>query len=306
MKMMKTYLRPIRRAAFACLCLATSLSGHVMAQPPLPNEQEPLPAQAPLPPAYPPAELDRIVSPIALYPDPLLAQVLTAATYFDQIPEAARWADQHHYLSSDALGAAVAADQVPWDPSVQALLPFPSVLEMMSSDPAWTQELGTAVLAQRPDVMDAVQRMRQKARDFGYLRSTSAFTVSGGPYIEILPVDPGFIVVPYYDPALVFVAPRRGVVVSGAIRVGFGVRLGVAFAPWGWGSTRFGWGEHAIIVNNARWDRTWANRAVYVHPYVVRGHGGPRPPEGHRQIGRSPREREDARMGRPSREEHRR
>src|SRR2546426_3965233 len=124
----------------------------------------PLPASAALPPAYPPAELDRIVSPIALYPDPLLAQVLTAATYYNEIPDAARWADQHHYLTGPALTAAMASDQVPWDPSVQALLPFPSVLDVMASDMPWTQEIGTTFLAQSNDVMDAVQRDRKSTR----------------------------------------------------------------------------------------------------------------------------------------------
>src|SRR5579862_741429 len=91
-------------------------------------------AQAP-PPSYPPGELDRLVQRVALYPDALLAQVLSAATFSDQIPDAARWADQHHYLTGDALARAISEDQLPWDPSVQALLPFPTVLDMMASDP---------------------------------------------------------------------------------------------------------------------------------------------------------------------------
>ena len=78
------------------------------------------------------AELDELLAPIALYPDPLLAQILAAATFADQIPAAAQWADQHHYLTDGALMATIAADRVPWDPSVQALLPFPSVLDMMA------------------------------------------------------------------------------------------------------------------------------------------------------------------------------
>src|SRR5215831_830432 len=86
--------------------------------------QAPLPSVGPAPANFAPAELERIVSPIALYPDPLLAQVLAGATFSDQIPDAARWADQHHYLTGAALPAAIAGDQVPWDPSVQALLPF--------------------------------------------------------------------------------------------------------------------------------------------------------------------------------------
>jgi Protein of unknown function (DUF3300) len=104
------------------------------------------------------------------------------------IPDAARWADEHHYLTGAPLTAAIGADRLPWDPSVQALLPFPSVLDMMASAMPWTQELGDAFLAQRADVMDAVQRIRQKAQSYGYLRSNPRMTVSQGPYVEILPV----------------------------------------------------------------------------------------------------------------------
>src|ERR1700692_3465012 len=133
-------------------------------------------------PSFTPEQLDKLVARIALYPDSLLAQVLAAATYSDQIPDAARWADQHHYLTGDGLAQAIQADHLPWDPSVQALLPFPSVLEMMASDMTWTNKLGDAVLAQHQDVMDAVQRMRQKAKDYGYLRSNAQIIVSDGPY----------------------------------------------------------------------------------------------------------------------------
>src|ERR1700681_2977089 len=150
-------------------------------------------------PSFTPGQLDKLVARIALYPDSLLAQVLAAATYSDQIPDAARWADQHHYLTGQALADAIQGDQLPWDPSVQALLPFPSVLEMMASDMNWTTDLGNAFLAQQEDVMDAVQRERQQARDFGYLRSNGQIIVGGGPYITIAPVNPGFVVVPYYD-----------------------------------------------------------------------------------------------------------
>ncbi|MGD0002099.1 MAG: DUF3300 domain-containing protein, partial [Bryobacteraceae bacterium] len=117
-----------------------------------------------------PGQLDNLVSRIALYPDPLLAQVLTAATYYDQIPDAAAYADQHSYLQGDELAAAIQADNVPWDPSVQALLPFPSVLDTMERDMSWTQALGEAVLNAREAVLDAVQRMRQHAHDNGNLR----------------------------------------------------------------------------------------------------------------------------------------
>ncbi len=82
-------------------------------------------------------------------------------------------------------------------------------------------------------------------------------------------MNPAYIVVPYYDPLVVFAPPRRGVVVSGVIGVGFGVSIGPAFAPWGWGATHFGWNQHVVIVNNAPWRRTWTNRVTYVHPYAV-------------------------------------
>src|ERR1700733_10110020 len=192
-------------------------------------------AQGPPPPSFPPQQLDQLVARIALYPDPLLAQILAAATYSNDIPPAAQWADQHHYLAGQELANAIQGDQLPWDPSVQALLPFPSVLDMMNSDMNWTTQLGNAFLAQQQDVMDAVQRQRANAQRYGYLRTNGQIVVSGGPYITIMPVDPGFIVVPSYAPASVFFAPRPGFVVGGAIQFGFGVGIGGFFGPWGWG-----------------------------------------------------------------------
>ncbi len=300
----------IRFVAASCaLFLAAALfTAASFAQAPLPQappEQAP-PGQAQAPPYYPPQELQRLLSPIALYPDPLLAQILTASTFPNDIPDAAQWADQHHYLTGDALAQAITADQLPWDPSVQALLPFPSVLDMMASDMPWTQELGDAVLAQRPDVMDAVQTLRREAAEYGYLRTNPSIVVGMGPYITIMPANPAFIVVPYYSPAVVFAAPRIGFAVGAAIRFGFGINIGFAFRPWGWGLTRFNWGGRALIVNNAPWGRTWANRATYVHPYSVRrfARSAPRPPERHELVKRSPAEREAAKAGRAVKEEH--
>ena len=261
-------------------------------------------AQAP-PPAYPPDQLDRLVARIALYPDPLLAQVLTAATFPDQIPDAARWADEHHYLNGDQLSQAITEDQLPWDPSVQALLPFASVLDMMASDMNWTSDLGNAVLAQRPDVMDAIQRERQKARDFGYLRSNQQIVVTGGPYIEITPVNPAFIVVPAYDPLIVFAPPRPGFVVGAAIGFGFGIAIGTWFRPWGWGASRFVWNTHVVVVNGRPWERTWVNRTTYIHPYPgVRSYEAPARIEHHELIKRSEHERAEQRAGHAHEEEH--
>jgi hypothetical protein len=261
-------------------------------------------APPPPPPSYPPQELDRLVSRIALYPDPLLSQILAAATFPDQIPDAARWADQHHYLTGDTLARAISDDHLPWDPSVQAMLPFPSVLDTMASDMGWTSELGNAFLAQQPDLMDAVQRERHRAYDYGYLRTNPQIVVNGGPYIEILPANPNFIVVPYYDPLIVYAAPRPGFFVGGAIGFRFGIAIGPAFRPWGWGVNRFAWGDHRVFINNARWDRSWVNRGAYVHPYAVPRYNAPRPAERHELEGRTDRERQAWRNGREREEEH--
>jgi hypothetical protein len=260
-------------------------------------------AQAPA--AVSPGELDKIVSRIALYPDPLLAQILGAATYPEDIPDAAQWADQHHYLAGDALAKAIADDHLPWDPSVQALLPFPSVLETMAGDMAWTDQLSNAVLAQRAEVMDAVQRMRKKARDFGYLRSSGQIVVGTGPYITILPVNPEFICVPYYDPLIVFAAMRRGVSLGGSIIFGYGITIGAAFRPWGWGAIRFDWGAHSWFIGNTIWNRTWADRAGYKGPYGAQRFETGKRVEGHELIQRSQHEREAGRAGHTRVEEHR-
>ena len=230
-----------------------------------PNDQQAQQPPAPLPPA----QLDRLVNRIALYPDPLLAQTLTAATYWDEIPDAAAWADQHSYLHGDALNAAMQADNLPWDPSVLALLPFPGVLDMMARDPDWTGQLGNAVLVQDADVMDAVQRLRREARGYGYLASNSDVDViDDGGYVEIEPFNPYLYYVPVYDPLIVFGPPRPGLFIGGVIRFGPAVTLGVSFGRFGWFGAGFGWGSHALLIDHRPWVRTYANRGVYVHPFA--------------------------------------
>ena len=175
---------------------------------------------------------------------------MTAATYHEQIPEAAAWADQHSYLKGDALANAIQEDHLQWDPSILALLPFPSVLDMMARDPVWTEQLGNAVLTERAEVMEAVQRMRKKAMDYGYLKPNQYFNVvSDGGYVEILPLDPGLIYVPEYDPLVVFGGPAHGLVIGGAIRFGPGITLTAAFRAVGgildWPSLRLAFTHHS-------------------------------------------------------------
>jgi hypothetical protein len=226
----------------------------------------------------PPQQLDQLVQRIALYPDPLLAQVLTASTVWEQIPEASGWANEHANLHGEALSSAMQADNLQWDPSVMGLLPFPQVLDMLARDPGWTQALGSAVLAQRGDVMDAVQRDRQEAYSFGYLRpSPYDNVVYDGNYVQIVPVNPAYIYVPYYDPAIVFVRPRPGFAVGFGIHFGPAIVVGGGFAPWGWGSVGFAWGSHNILIDHTPWNRVWVNRGYYVHPYARGWVHGPGP-----------------------------
>jgi hypothetical protein len=233
-------------------------------QAPYYGQRQSYPQQAP---SYAPQHLDELVGRIALFPDPLLAQVLTASTYSYQILDAAGWARAHAYLSADQMVRAIREDRLPWDPSVVGLIPFPSVLNMLAGDMIWTQQLESAVLASRSNVMDAVQRQRSLAMEYGYLRSNQQIRVVPNPgYIEILPAEAGIIYAPYYDPYVVYRRPRPGFAVTGVI--GFGPRIAVGgFAPWGWGGVAFGWREHTIIVNNRPWERTWENREAYRHEY---------------------------------------
>ena len=118
----------IRWSTLACLVLVLVCTSAVCFA-------QPAPPPPPPPAALGPSQLDQLVARIALYPDPLLAQVLTASTYWSEIPDAARWADEHSYLKGDALAQAIQADHLQWDPSILGLLAFPSVLDMMASDP---------------------------------------------------------------------------------------------------------------------------------------------------------------------------
>jgi hypothetical protein len=251
------------------LLLAFLATAEAQNNPPPP----PPPAKQAAPPATPaplsPERLDHLVARIALYPDPLLAQILTASSYWDEIPDASEWARQHSYLHGDALADAIRADNLPWDPSVLALLPFPSVLDIMARDQEWTRQLGSAVLAQRADVMDAVQRMRRQAYDYGYLRTSPYYNVlDSADGIQILPVNPAYIYVPAYDPLIVFGPPRPGFVIGGAIRFGPAVVIGGAFDPWGWAHPYFEWHTHGIFFDFTPWGRGWANRGYYFHPYA--------------------------------------
>src|SRR4026208_596894 len=198
-------------------------------------------------------QLDSLVAPIALYPDPLLAQTLAASTYPTEIIQLQQWMDRNKNLQGKALADAVAKQ--PWDPSIQSLVEFPDVVQRMAGNIQWATDLGNAFLAQQSDVMDAVQRMRAKAQGTGNLKTSAQSVVktetvpSGKQVIEIQQANPDVVYVPSYDPTVVYgAAPPAypyypytypGYVPGTALAWGAGIALGAA--AWGaWGGN---WGN---------------------------------------------------------------
>src|SRR5262249_6657402 len=190
--------------AVRCITIALAL---LLAAPSLPRAQQPGPAG---PPPFKPEELEQIVAPIALYPDPLIAQIFMASTYPLEIVQAARFAKANPNLKGDALNDELKKQT--WDDSVKSLVSFPQVLEMMDNQLEWMQQLGDAVLAQQKDTMDAIQRLRAKAQSAGNLKSTEQQNVvveqaEGLPQqtiIRIEPANPQVIFVPTYNPTIVY------------------------------------------------------------------------------------------------------
>lgn len=217
------------------------------------------------------AELDTLVANIALYPDPLLAQVLAASTYGEQIAPAAAWAEAHKNLKGDALTDAMTRANLPYDASVQALIPFPRVLSMMDRYAAWTDQLGDAVYMQKEDVMRAVQRLRRAANERGHLRNDDYVKVTTGENITIMPVRTEYVYVPVYNPYVVYYNYY-----DGYVRVSYapGVWLGTHYGYWGWGSCWFDWNARAIYMRDHRWH---APRRGPRHPHRY----APPPRRGH-------------------------
>ena len=209
-------------------------------------------------------QLDSLVAPIALYPDPLLAQVLAASTYPLEIVQLQQWLAKHTELKGEALAAAVEKED--WDPSIQGLAALPDVIKRLGDDIQWTTDLGNAFLAQQSDVMDAVQRMRKKASDQGNLKTNeqqkvSTEVVESKQVIVIQQANPQVVYVPTYSPVVVYGPPiypyppiyypppayYGGV----AIAFGVGIAMGAFWGSGGWGyGPRWGYGSVNINVNN--------------------------------------------------------
>ena len=191
-------------------------------------------------------ELDHLLAPIALYPDPLLAAMLPASTYPAEIADADAW------LKSG--GTVSGIDGQAWDESVKAMAYYPAILEMMAVNPDWTADLGEAFLNQPEDVTGAIQRLRWQARNTGNLESNDKQQVIiDGDCIEIVPAQPTYMYVPQYDASVVYETPW---VPGGPLFITFGLGLAIG----GWLSTDFDWHRHHVIYHG--WNRPgWVNHA---------------------------------------------
>jgi hypothetical protein len=206
------------------------------------------------------SELQSMVAPIALYPDALVAQILTASTFPDQVAIAEYWLEQNTSLTGSALMQAV--DKQSWDPSVKALTQFPSVLANLAHNLTWTSSLGEAFHNQQADVMTAVQALRAKAQAAGNLKSTPQVTVvqQSPQVIVIQPANPQIVYVPVYNPAVIYGTPyvtpgyTAGDVAAAAV-IGFGVGIAVGAmmsggcCSWGYSSWNCGWHGTAVVYH---------------------------------------------------------
>ncbi len=231
-------------------------------------------------------QLDSLVAPIALYPDPLLAQVLVATTYPLELVQLQQWLEKNKNLKDKALTDAVQKQN--WDPSIQAMASFPDVVKQLVENIKWTADLGNAFLAQQNDVMDAVQRMRVKAKNMGALKPTKqqvveTKVVESKSVVVIEPASPEVIYVPSYNPTVVYGAPAYpyppiyypppGYYAAGmALSFGLGVAMGAAWGGgWGWHT---GWGGNNIYINNNNNFVNHYNQQNINRPANQPAHGG--------------------------------
>src|SRR3954464_3742924 len=249
-------------AAITCMCALLPGDVALAQQTQAPPPDAPSASQAAAI-KIPAEQLDSLVAPIALYPDPLLAQTLVASTYPLELVQLQQWLEKHKNLKDKALVDAVTKES--WDASIKAMAALPDVVKRLADDIQWTTDLGNAFLAQQSELMDAVQRMRKKAQDKGNLKPSEqqkveTKVVESKQVIVIEQASPQVVYVPSYDPVVVYGAPyypyppiyypSAGYYAAGmAISFGVGVAMGAAWGGgWGWNS---GWGgNNNVYVNH--------------------------------------------------------
>src|SRR5271167_2691924 len=206
------------------------------------------------------SELQSLVAPIALYPDSLVAQILSASTFPDQVAIAEYWMTQNTSLTGNALMQAV--DTQSWDASVKALTQFPSVLANLAHNLTWTSSLGEAFHNQQAEVMAAIQTLRAQAKAAGNLKSTPQITVvqQAPQTIVIEPANPQIVYVPQYNPAVIYgtsyATPgytASDVAAAGIIGFGAGIAVGAMMSggccSWGYSSWNCGWHGTAVVYH---------------------------------------------------------
>ena len=276
----------------AALLILWPSFGGAQNQPQIPSQEPGNPTEAA---SQSPEQLQALVAPIALYPDSLVAQILTGSTFPDQIAVADYWVQQNKSLTGSALMQAV--DKQSWDPSVKALTEFPSVLDNLAKNLAWTSSLGEAYHNQQADVMTAVQTCRAQAKAKGNLKSNAQITVvqQSPQTIVIQPTNPQVVYVPQYNPTIVYgypyvvpsyVAPTYtagDVAAAGIIGFGAGIAVGAMMAGgccgWGYSSWNCGWHGTAVVYHggtyygNAAWHGGYYNGG-YHNSYGYNNHYG--------------------------------
>jgi hypothetical protein len=275
----------VLRELTAILCIAILAPGNAMAG--QTQQQATAPAQQPAV-KLPPEQLDSLVAPIALYPDPLLSQTLVASTYPLEVIQLKQWLDQHKDLKDKALADAVQKEG--WDPSIESMAALPDVVKQLADNIKWTADLGNAFLAQQNDVMDAVQRMRKKASDGGNLKSSEqqkveTKVIENKQVIVIEQANPQVIYVPSYNPTVVYGAPIYpypplyyppvGYYAAGmAISFGIGIAMGAAWGGgWGYGCG-WGGGNNNVYINHNNNNFNGGNRNNIGNGNVGNGNRG--------------------------------
>ncbi|WP_025600148.1 DUF3300 domain-containing protein [Burkholderia sp. WSM2230] len=224
-------------------------------------------------------QLDSLTASVALYPDALLAQVLMASTFPQDIAAAASWSRSNPNVKGDDAVRAVAGE--PWDPSVQSLVAFPQVLATMASKPDWVAQLGNAFLAQPNDVMDSVQRLRKQAQQAGNLKtSEQQKVIVEQSTIQIVPANPQVVYVPTYNPTVVYgtwpypayppvyVPPPPGYAAASGLAAGLAFGVGVAITSALWSDVN--WNNHSVNINVNRYNNINVNRRLDVNSNTTR------------------------------------
>jgi hypothetical protein len=255
---MRASVKPVQNfVAVLCALLIAPGSAATAAQ----QTQAAAPAAQEASPKLSSDQLDSLVAPIALYPDPMLSQTLVASTYPLEIVQLQQWLEKHKDLKDKALADAVQKEN--WDPSIQAMAGLPEVVKQLADNIKWTSDLGNAFLAQQEDVMGAVQRMRKKAMDAGNLKTTEqqkveTKVVESKTVVVVEQANPQVVYVPSYNPVVVYgppvypyppiAYPPPGYYAAGmAISFGVGVAMGAMWGGgWGYGC---GWGHNDVNIN---------------------------------------------------------